>query len=82
MESRAFIKQANMLSKKIKDSYNLAPSELNVFRETTQKEIAALFKGLHNPTLPSAYKLRDTSLRFGYTVAHEVQIRLNQLEHV
>ena len=56
--------------------------ELHSFKEATQKEITTLFKGLQNPTLPSAYRLRDVCLRNGYTVGHEVQIRLSSFEHI
>ena len=84
MESRAFIKHATTLIKKIENSRNTLFNavELHTFRENTQKEITNLFKGLHNPTLPTAYRLRDTALRNGFTVGQEMQVRLAQLEHV
>jgi hypothetical protein len=84
MESRAFIRHAAALIKKIEDSRNqmLNAVELHSFKEATQKEITALFNGLQNPTLPSGYRLRDVCLRNGFFVDQKVQIRLSSFEHI
>ena len=74
MESRAWIKQATDLIEQIR----FEPSS----NEETQKEVTNLFKLLENPTLPSAYRLRDASLAAGYTVTQSVLQRLSQHEHL
>lgn len=73
MESRAFIKYAAVAMKKIVVSDPEA-------KPAVQKEINQLFVGLHNPTLPSASKLRDVALRNGYTVDAKVQHRIQAAE--
>lgn len=84
MESRLFIKAATALSTRIRDSALLAaigkedPSETDAI----QKQIHAAFGGLQNPTLPSAYNLRDVALEHGYSVDPRVQHRLTQAEQV
>lgn len=83
MESRAFIKHASVLIKKIEDSRNqlMNAVDLHTFKEATQKEINQLFSGLQNPTLPSGYRLRDICLRNGFTVDQKVIVRLSQFDH-
>ena len=84
MESRAFIRHASTLIAKIENNRNqmMNAVELYTFKETTQKEISQLFSGLHNPTLPSAYRLRDVCLRHGYSVDQKVQTNLGKFEHI
>jgi septation ring formation regulator EzrA len=76
MESRAFIKYAKQLVKKIE------LNEAEERRGDVQKEINQLFAGLQNPSLPSAYELRDVALKHGYNVDSKVQHRLTTLEHI
>lgn len=80
MESRAFIKLAAVLIEKVgnKPSHSATQEEA----QAMQKELNQAFVGLQNPTLPSAYKLRDAALAAGYNVSHQVQQRLAQFEHL
>ena len=84
MESRAFIKAAATLIGKIDDSrYTIASQDdLRAQREAIQKEVGQLFGGLQNPTLPSAYRLRDAAVRAGYHVTPLVMQRLQQFENL
>lgn len=80
MESRAFIKHAATLIEKIEaNPAHAAPEDTAT---AIQKEVGQLFAGLHNPTLPSAYRLRDAALKNGYSVAGPVQQRLAQFENL
>lgn len=54
--------------------------ELQNQRETVQKEVNQLFSGLQNPTLPSAFRLRDTAMRNGFHVSPMALNRLAQFE--
>ena len=47
-----------------------------------QKRIANAFGGLQNPTLPSAYKLRDAALGAGFFVEPKRQHWLAQFETI
>lgn len=72
MESTAFIKAAAVVTGKIKDIQVTSgisdyESEQRA-RDQVQKELSQLFAGLKNPTLPSAYALRDVAVDAGYTV--------------
>lgn len=80
MESRAFIKAAAELMLTIENNRQFigTSSELQEQRESVQKEINQLFSGLQNPTLPSAFKLRDTAERNGFHVSPVVLNRLAQ----
>ncbi len=82
MESRAFIRHANVLKVKIKDlAVNFGrPEEIKSTRDSLQKELNQLFAGLQNPTLPSAGKLCSAALAAGFTVKPEMQHRLQQAE--
>jgi len=84
MESRAFIKATAALIRKIEESQSTIESadDLRIRRELLQKEVTQLFNGLQNPTLPSAYRLRDTALRNGFSVDTKTQHRLSQYEHI
>lgn len=72
MESTAFIKAAAVVTGKIKDlaitSGISSYEEEAKAREAVQKELTQLFAGLKNPTLPSAFKLRDVAQAGGYSV--------------
>jgi len=84
MESRTFIKQAAILIEKIESAATTITTrdDSQAVRDGLQKEISSLFTGLYNPTLPSAYRLRDVALRNGYSVAQPVLQRLAQLEYL
>ena len=74
MESRAFIKAAAVLIEEIEKTHDTIGTavELREIRENVQKDINQLFGGLQNPTLPSAFKLRDVSVRNGFSVNPKV----------
>lgn len=82
MESRLFIKAAVALTQRIKDHVLLSTTvkEDREEGEAIQKAINNAFMGLQNPTLPSAYKLRDVALDNGFAVDPRVQHRLVQAE--
>jgi hypothetical protein len=82
MESRVFIKTATALVQRIKDHALLAATvkEDREEGEAIQKALNTAFSGLQNPTLPSAYKLRDVALDNGFYVNPLVQHRLQQAE--
>lgn len=70
MESVTFIKGAKVLVEDVKhfaDSYLDQDAE-QVQGMALQRRINELFAGLYNPTLPSAFKLRDVSLNAGFFV--------------
>ena len=82
MDSRTFIKAAGELIKKIeasKDNIDTA-DEIRNQRDNMQKEVTALFNGLMNPTLSSAFNLRDTALRSGFHIEPAVLNRLAKFE--
>ena len=82
MESRAFYKYSTKLMAKIATikAPNFTEVELHQMRIDTQKDLNQLFAGLQNPTLPSAYKLRNVAVAAGFTVDAKVQHRLQQAE--
>lgn len=84
MQSQAFIKAAATLITKVEDSQHTfgTQEDLRNQRDALQKEIGQLFSGLQNPTLPSAYRLRDAALRAGFHVQPLVMQRLAQFEHL
>jgi len=82
MESRVFIAAARALITKIEDGANTigTSSQLQDHREEVQKEVTQLFGGLMNPTLPSAFVLRNTAMRNGFHVSPMVLNRLAQFD--
>jgi hypothetical protein len=82
MDSRLFIKAAVALIQRIKDHVLLSETvkEDREEGEAIQKAVNNAFMGLQNPTLPSAYKLRDVALEHGFFVDPRVQHRLTQGE--
>lgn len=83
MESRAFIKNAQLLIKEIKDNALAASTLGSTYADQKprlQKEVGQLFSGLQNPSLPSAYQLRDAALDAGYTVDPRVLHRIGQFD--
>ena len=85
MDSRVFIKNAQALIKEIKDN-QLAASTLGSTyadqKPRLQKEVSQLFAGLQNPSLPSAYQLRDAAQSAGYVVDPRVLYRIGQFDNV
>lgn len=82
MDSRKFIKDAAPLIEEIEaNQQSLASQEVRgQKRDGLQGEINRLFGTLYNPTLPSAFRLRDVALRAGYQVNPEVLRRLRDHE--
>ena len=82
MESRVFIRYAAGLIKVIEDTHDTIGTavELREQREEVQQDINQLFAGLQNPTLPSAFKLRDAALRNGFQVNPKVLNDLSRFE--
>lgn len=84
MESTAFIREAKELIEDIK-SFQLAylsPEEEMAQGTALQKRVNQSFAGLQNPTLPSAYKLRDAALGAGFFVEPKRQHWLAQFETI
>ena len=81
MESRAFIREAATVMREI-DNYELArnmgvaPVDPNTGVEL-RKRVTSLLAQLQNPTLPSAYKLRDKAIEVGIPVDQKVLHRLH-----
>ncbi len=70
MESRLFISEATALReeiKKFREAY-LSPEEELAQGSALQKRLNFLYGGLQNPTLPSAYKLRDVATEAGFFI--------------
>lgn len=70
MESRSFLKEAGGLIEDIKTfqaSY-LTPEDEMAQGTALQKRLAQSMAGLQNPTLPTAYKLRDAALNAGFFI--------------
>jgi hypothetical protein len=84
MESRSFIKAAAVLIEKIKAVGGPATTqeEDHAMAQANQKELNNLFSGLSNPTLPSAYRLRDVALDYGYQIDPRVLQNIARLEHI
>jgi len=83
MESRTFIRQAAELQRRIKDlalAENLNVETSQDSRQAIQKDLAQTFTGLQNPTLPSAYKLRDAAMQAGYSIDPKILHRIQQAE--
>jgi hypothetical protein len=82
MESRAFIRTAALLTERINivNIGHMSVEEEREQRSAIQRELNQLFGGMQNPTLPSAYKLRDLALACGYSVDPRVQGKLQQAE--
>jgi hypothetical protein len=83
MESRVFIKAADQMIERIADFQdNFGTSdELRAKRDAIQKDVAALFAGLYNPTLPTAFRLRDTAQRAGFLIDSRVLNNLARFDH-
>ena len=84
MESRTFIKEAKALIEEIRlsDVTSRSHEEEMAHSQSLQKRVTALFVGLQNPTLPTAYNLRDTAMEYGFTVSGQVLDRLRQFEYI
>ena len=83
MDSRVFIKQAAELTRRISDLRLAELTNIQVEQDShqaVQKDLTAAYAGLQNPTLPSAYRLRDVALNAGYTIDPRVLHRIAQAE--
>lgn len=80
MESRTFIRVANELIARIEAQRNASPTYDE--RDALRQEIHRAFAALQNPTLPSAYRLRDAALAAGFTIKNDVMNRLAQFENL
>lgn len=82
IESRAFITEAATLIADIKSfqAAYLTPEDEMSQGTSLQKRINQSFLGLQNPTLPSAYKLRDAALGAGFFVEPKRQHWLASFE--
>ena len=84
MESTAFIREAATLMEDIKtfQAAYLSPEEEMAQGTALQKRLNQSFAGLQNPTLPSAYKLRDVALGAGFFVEPKRQHWLASFENL
>lgn len=80
MESREFIKMAAALIERVTNTP--AHQATREEEQALQKKVNQAFMDLQNPTLPSAYRLRDAALKNGYTVSSQVRHRLAQFENL
>ncbi len=79
MESRNFIKQAKVLSERIR-AYEPGDDGVTERVDLLQKDITQLFQGLQNPSLPSASKLAKLAIERGFVVEKKVQHHIEQAE--
>ena len=84
MESMAFIREAATLMEDIKtfQAAYLTPEDEMAQGTALQKRLNQSFTGLQNPTLPSAYKLRDVALGAGFFVEPKRQHWLASFENL
>jgi hypothetical protein len=84
MESRAFIREARVLIEDITapNPFGATLEEEVARNKDLQKRITNLFQGLQNPTLPSAFNLRDAALAHNFSVNPQVLHRLQQFDTV
>lgn len=84
MESMAFIREAAILMEDIKtfQAAYLTPEDEMAQGTALQKRLNQSFTGLQNPTLPSAYKLRDVALGAGFFVEPKRQHWLASFENL
>lgn len=86
MQSKTFITEARQLINDL-DNFKVRLSfmgyeEENQTRRSLQRRVNQLFAQLQNPTLPSAYKLRDAAYDAGLEVDRVVRHRLSAMEFV
>lgn len=83
MQSTMFIKQAKELSTRITTGISPLASneEAQAWGNGVQKELNGLFSGLSNPTLPSAFRLRDVALSNGFTISPATREKLAAFEN-
>ena len=84
MDSITFIAEAGDLVKDIKSFQAswLTPEDERVQGIALQKRVDHMFGVLQNPTLPSAYKLRDAALGAGFAVDQKRQHWLSWFENI
>lgn len=82
MNSVTFIREAGQLIKEVRDFQVVA--DFQDYEErmrnaaSLQKRVTNLFSGLQNPSLPSAFRLRDAAINAGMQVDSRVIQRLAQ----
>lgn len=83
MQSTMFIKQAKELAAKITTGISPLASheETQDWGNNIQKELNNLFSGLANPTLPSAFHLRDVAVGKGFTIPPAAREKLAAFEN-
>jgi len=85
MQSLLFIKEAAALIRELND-FKVAKATILDYSEeqaqgaALQKRVGVLLGALQNPTLPSAYKLRDAAIEAGCAVDPQVLQKLKQYE--
>jgi hypothetical protein len=84
MDSRIFIKQAGVLMEDIKtfQAAFLSHEDEVVQGRSLQSRIDGTFSLLVNPTLPSAYKLRDVAQGAGFGVNPKVLHMIGQFDNM
>lgn len=86
MESRSFIREAKLLMVDIDNHIALrltrTSDELHTEFTDLQKRINNLYSGLQNPSLPSAFNLRDKAVASGFTVDNKAQHKMAQFEDI
>ena len=84
MDSRVFISEAKVLIDDIKafQVAYLSPEDEMAQGTALQKRVNQAFLGLQNPTLPSAYKLRDVAMGAGFFVEPKRQHWLASFENI
>lgn len=85
MESRAFLQEAKTLIDDIKSfqaSYLPSPEEEMAQGTALQKRLNQTIMGLQNPTLPTAYRLRDAALGAGFFIEPKRLHWLSQFETI
>ena len=84
MESRLFIQEAAVLIQDIKifQAAYLSLEEEMAQGQALQKRLNQSFGGLQNPTLPSAYNLRDAAAAAGFFIEPKRLHWLSSFEYI
>lgn len=84
MESTVFIREAKVLIEEIETfaAATLSHEEEVYQGNNIQKMVQQAFAGLQNPTLPSAYRLRDAAHNAGFYIDPKVLHRLAGFENI
>lgn len=86
MQTLFFIKEANVLINDLKefmDRRSYMPyAEEHRIGNILNRRVGQLFAQLQNPTIPTAYRLRDVAEDAGMEVDRNVRSRLSQFENL